>query len=150
MTEVEVRTHVAAAPSVVFDLELDAAAHAASLASSGETATTSTGRSALALGDEVTLRARHLGVRWTLTSRVTAYDRPASFVDEQVRGPFSQLRHEHSFRRQPDGSTLMVDRMSFRSPWGPLGSAASLVLAPYLRRLLVQRARFIKASAEAS
>ena len=150
MPTVEVRTRISAAPAVVFDLELDAAAHAASLASSGETASTSTGRSALALGDEVTFRARHFGVWWSLTSRVTAYDRPVSFVDEQASGPFSVMRHEHLFRQQPDGSTLMVDRMTFRAPLGPLGSAASLVLAPHLRRLLVQRARFVKASAESA
>ena len=51
----------------------------------------------------MTIRAWHLGVWWTLTSRVTAYDRPASFVDEQVRGPFSVMRHEHLCRRRPDG-----------------------------------------------
>ncbi|GAA3782783.1 hypothetical protein GCM10022225_83820 [Plantactinospora mayteni] len=57
-----------AAPSVVFDLELDVDVHAASMRGSQETATTSSGRRQLTLGDEVTFRARHLGVRWRMTS----------------------------------------------------------------------------------
>jgi ligand-binding SRPBCC domain-containing protein len=149
VTNIEVVTRIAAAPSRVFDLELDTAVHSASLPATGETSSTSTGRPVLGLGDEVTFRARHFGLPWTLTSRVTAYERPRLFVDEQVRGPFAAMRHEHVFELQPDGSTLMTDRMSFRAPLGPLGQAASLLLAPYMRHLLVTRARFIKASAEA-
>jgi len=60
---IEVVTVVKAAPEVVFDLELDVDVHAASLAGSQETATTSTGRRRLGLGDEVTFHARHLGLR---------------------------------------------------------------------------------------
>jgi hypothetical protein len=75
MTEVEVVTLIRADPATVFDLdlELDADVHAASMTASGETATSSTGRPALGLGDEVTFTARR-------------------FVDEQVRGPFRSLR----------------------------------------------------------
>ncbi|MDT5041747.1 MAG: hypothetical protein QOE51_2732, partial [Actinoplanes sp.] len=51
---IEVVTVIGAAPDVVFDLELDVDVHAASLAPSRETATTSTGRRRVGLGDEVT------------------------------------------------------------------------------------------------
>ena len=97
VTEVEVVTLIRAAADRVFDLELDADVHAASMAASGETATTSTGRPALGLGDEVTFTARHLGRSWRLTSRITEVDRPRRFVDEQVSGPFRRMRHEHLF-----------------------------------------------------
>ena len=97
-------TLVRAAPEKVFDLELDADVHAASLAGSGERATTSTGRPGLALGDEVTFTARHLGRAWRLTSRITAYERPHRFVDEQVRGPFASMRHEHLFEDAGEGA----------------------------------------------
>src|SRR4051794_2758666 len=60
--QIEVRTVIRAAPTSVFDLELDVQTHMASLPGTGETATTSTGRSRLCLGDEVTFRARHLGI----------------------------------------------------------------------------------------
>jgi ligand-binding SRPBCC domain-containing protein len=147
---VEVVTVIHAAPEIVFDLELDAEVHAASMAASGERAVTSTGRSALGPGDEATFTARHLGLRWELTSRITEFDRPHRFVDEQVRGPFRHMRHEHLFDRRNDGTTRMTDRMQFTAPFGPLGSlVARLALAPYLRRLLRIRAAHLQHLAEA-
>ena len=131
---IEVVTAIAAAPETVFDLELDTEAHAASLAASGEQATTSTGRPGLGLGDEVTFEARHLGRTWRLTSRVTELDRPRRFVDEQVTGPFRRMRHEHVFEAG-NGGTRMTDRMTVEAPLGPVGAlVARLLLVPYLRR----------------
>ena len=150
-TPIEVVTVISAAAETVFDLELDVEAHAASLPETGETATTSTGRSSLSLGDEVTFRARHLGFWWTMTTKVTVYERPHRFVDEQVRGPFLALRHEHVFEALDSGSTRMTDRFSAVLPLGPLGRAtARLVLTPYMRRLLRRRANHIKRVAENS
>jgi ligand-binding SRPBCC domain-containing protein len=149
-TPIEVVTVISAAPETVFDLELDVDAHTASLPGTGETATTSTGRPSLGLDDEVTFRGRHLGFWWTMTTKVTVYERPHRFVDEQVRGPFQVLRHEHLFEALDSGTTRMTDRMSAILPWGPLGwLAGRLVLTPYLRRLLRRRASNIKHVAEA-
>jgi ligand-binding SRPBCC domain-containing protein len=150
VTEVEVVTLIRAEPEVVFDLELDVDVHAASMATSRETAETSTGRPSLGPGDEVTFTGRHFGVSWQLVGRVTEYDRPRRFVDEQVRGPFRRLRHEHLFEAVGDGTTRMTDRLSFTAPLGRLGAvAARAALAPYLRRLLERRAAYVRGRAEA-
>jgi ligand-binding SRPBCC domain-containing protein len=144
-----VATEICAPPAVVFDLELDMDEHSASLSGSGEIATTSTGRSCLSLGDEVTFVAKHFGFRLTMTSRITAYERPYSFTDEQVRGPFKRMRHEHVFFERSDGGTRMEDRMTAEAPFGSMGRfAMRLVVAPYLRRLLERRAVHIKRQAE--
>ncbi|GGO13687.1 SRPBCC family protein [Micromonospora parathelypteridis] len=149
-TLIEIVSVIGAAPNVVFDLELDVDVHAASLQGSQETATTSTGQRHLTLGDEVTFRARHLGLRWCMTSRITAYERPYRFVDEQTRGPFRALRHEHHFQALAGGATKMTDRLSISAPMGPLGVAVTrLLIAPYLRQLLKRRAAHIKNVAEA-
>jgi len=149
-TLIEIVSVIGAAPHVVFDLELDVDVHAASLHGSQETATTSTGRRRLTLGDEVTFRARHLGLHWRMTSRITVYERPHRFVDEQARGPFNALCHEHLFR-DLDGGTQMTDRMTITAPLGPLGAVVTrMLVAPYLRRLLTQRAAHIKHLAEAN
>jgi ligand-binding SRPBCC domain-containing protein len=146
---VKVVTEIDAAPDVVFALELDMDVHTASLAGSGETATTSTGQRRVALGDEVTFRARHFGLVWRMTSRITAYQPPQRFVDEQVRGPFRTLRHEHVFDDLGAGRTRMTDLMTVGAPFGPLGSlVARVLLGPYLRRLLIQRASHIRRLAE--
>lgn len=150
MIVVKVVTRIAAPAARVFDLALDMDAHAASLAGSGETATTSTGTPALLLGDEVALRARHAGITWTMSARVTAYDRPRRFVDEQVRGPFAAMSHEHLFADVSPGVTVMTDRMTVRAPLGMIGKAVEVsVLRPYLRRLLRRRAAYLRQRAEA-
>jgi ligand-binding SRPBCC domain-containing protein len=146
---VEVVTLIRATPETVFDLELDADVHVASMTGSGETAVTSTGRAALGLGDEVTFSARHFGISWRLVGRVTEYDRPRRFVDEQVSGPFRQMRHEHVFEAVDERTTRMTDRMSFAAPLGLPGAVVGrVVLRPYLRRLLRQRAGYVRSLAE--
>jgi len=149
--QVEVVTQISAPLEVVFDLELDVDVHAASLAASGETAETSTGARTLGLGDQVTFTARHVGRQWQMTAVITELERPGRFVDEQVRGPFRWMRHEHLFAPDGAGGTRMVDRMSAQAPGGALGAvAADPILRLYLRRLLIARADHIKVTAEAT
>ena len=113
---VVVITDIYAPPAVIFDLELDMDEHSASLRATDEVAVTSTGRSTLGEGDEVSFTARHLGWRFSMTSRITQYNRPYSFTDEQVRGPFAAMRHEHVFDVQPGGWTRMHDRFTVTAP----------------------------------
>lgn len=145
---IRVVTEIDAPPQVVFELALDMDVHAASLAGTGETATTSSGDAHLGLGDQVNFTARHFGLRWHMTSRVTEHDSPRRFVDEQVRGPFQAMRHEHSFEQNGSG-TRMVDRVDFAAPIGLIGKAAErLWLRRYLRRLIQDRGQHLKAMAE--
>ncbi len=79
-----------------------------------------------------------------MTSRVTEFDRPNRFVDEQQRGPFRRFHHEHLFEAV-DGRTVMIDRLSFDAPIGPIGRVVErLVLDRYLQKLIMQRGRHIK------
>ncbi|MGN8051192.1 SRPBCC family protein [Curtobacterium sp. 22159] len=134
-----VETRLAAPPARAFDLSLDIDAHERSLAGTGERAVGGVTSGAIGLGETVTFRARHLGVVWRLTSRITALEAPHRFVDEQVRGPFAHFRHEHRFEPTA-GGTRMVDEITFRAPFGPLGRLAEvLVLARYLPRLIRAR-----------
>jgi ligand-binding SRPBCC domain-containing protein len=149
---VEVATEVDLPPEVgrpaLFALALDGEVHAASQARHREHVELASGGPVLQLGDEVTFRARHLGVPWRLTARVTELTHPSRFVDEQVRGPFRAFRHEHRFDAA-GASTVMRDTFAFRLPGGPAGAAAArLIAAPYLRRLLVARAEHLRDLAE--
>ncbi|TMK89939.1 MAG: SRPBCC family protein, partial [Actinobacteria bacterium] len=105
----------------VFDLALSIDAHLGSMAGHQEQAIAGVIRGRIGLGEDVTWRARHLGIRWTMTSRIVEFDRPTFFADEQVRGPFARYRHEHSFSAMTEGSAV-VDPVSFAAPLGPLGS----------------------------
>lgn len=140
MTRLELSTRLPVPPEEAFDLSLDVNAHAESMAASGERAVAGVLQGRMALGDTVTWRARHLGVTWRMTSRISAYERPHRFVDEQVAGPFRRWRHEHLFDPDGAGGTLMRDVAEFQAPYGLLGRAASaLVLDRYLRHLLEVR-----------
>ncbi|MBT2503511.1 SRPBCC family protein [Curtobacterium sp. ISL-83] len=156
-------TELDAPPERVFAISLDIGAHERSLAGTGERAVAGTTNGAIGLGETVTFRARHLGVVWQLTSRITALEAPHRFVDEQVRGPFARFRHEHRFepsargtgmhpargarmppargaRMPPARGTRMIDEIEFRAPFGPLGRLAEvLVLRRYLERLITER-----------
>jgi ligand-binding SRPBCC domain-containing protein len=131
-------TSVAAEPDVVFDLSTDLDLHQASMRRSHEHAVGGRTSGHIALGESVTWRARHLGRWWTITSRIDSFDRPVSFTDAQVRGPFGAYRHEHRFTPVGDG-TAMTDIVGVGAPFGPLGTAFEPLLAWYLRRLLTER-----------
>jgi ligand-binding SRPBCC domain-containing protein len=130
-------THAEVPPGVLFDASLSIDAHVDSMAGSRERAIAGVTSGRIGLGETVTWRARHFGVWFTMTSRISELERPGRFVDEQVRGPFRVLRHTHSF--EPDGSgTLMTDEITVGSPiFGAL--VERLVLVPYLRRLIRRR-----------
>lgn len=97
----------------------------------------------LGLGDSVTWRARHFGLPFTMTSRITEFDPPHRFVDEQVAGPFERWWHEHTFE-ETDGTTTMTDVVEFASPLGPLGTLFDAVIVTrYMTRLLKLRSRWL-------
>jgi ligand-binding SRPBCC domain-containing protein len=132
-------------PAEAFDLSLSVAAHVASMARSREHAIGRVTSDLLRLGDEVTWRAWHFGIPWRLTSRITAFNRPQRFIDEQVRGPFHRFHHEHLFE-SVDGGSRMIDIVEFEAPAGWLGRLAEgLVLASYVRSLIDERNRYLTA-----
>lgn len=100
-----------------------------------------TGR--IGLGESVTWRARHFGIPFSMRSTITALEEPHRFIDEQVKGPFKDFRHEHVFSTA-DGVTTMSDHVTFTAPFGPLGRIAEqLVLGRYLKRLIAERNTFL-------
>ncbi|MGN6692702.1 MAG: SRPBCC family protein [Aquihabitans sp.] len=144
----ETTTLIAAPPAVVFDLSLDIDTHVDSQASASERAIGGVTTGLIGLGEDVTWRATHFHVPFTMTSRITELDRPRRFVDEQTRGPFRRFHHEHEFQPSELGTT-MIDRISFDAPLGPLGRLVErLALGAYLERLIVERGQFLKAAAE--
>lgn len=148
MPKIVLVTLIQAPPERCFDLSRSIDLHVASMRQTGEEAVGEARSGLLGLGEEVTWSARHFGVRQTLTSRITAFDRPGHFRDSMVRGAFRRFDHDHFFAAR-DGGTEMRDVFDFESPLGPLGRIADvLVLEGYLRRLLERRNEEIKRFAE--
>ena len=137
-------TRVPCAVEDLFDVSLSIDAHVESMASSGERAVAGVTAGRIGLGETVTWRARHFGVWFTMTSRISELARPTRFVDEQVAGPFRSFHHEHLFRQDADAA-VMTDVITLGSPL--FGRPAErLILVPYLRRLIERRNRHLAAS----
>lgn len=145
-----VTTALPTPPALAFGLSVDIDEHLASMAASGEQAIAGVTTGGIGLGESVTWRARHFGIWFTMTSRITEWDPPRSFVDEQVHGPFARFRHEHRFEEVETG-TQMVDDITFDAPMGPIGDLVErIVLGDYLRRLIEERNRHLAAAARRS
>ncbi len=135
----------------VFDLSLSVEVHVRGNTHFGEETVPLAGRThgLLKLGEQVTWRARHFGIRQCLTSAITQYDRPHAFQDTMSRGAFRTMQHDHFYRELPGGWTEMRDVFRFSAPLPLLGIIAErLVLARYMRNLLQERNAVIKQAAE--
>lgn len=60
------------------------------------------------------LRVHGLPIGWL--TRITVWNPPFEFQDEQVRGPYRLWRHRHSFEAV-DGGTRLRDEVLFRAPF---------------------------------
>lgn len=144
----DLETFIGAPQAAVFDASLDIDAHLASMEESGEEAVAGVTSGLIGLGESVTWRAKHFGITWKMTSKVTELERPRRFVDEQQRGPFSRFHHEHVFE-DVEGGTLMRDHIEFDAPLGPLGDLVErLVLGSYLPKLIVERNEYLRTELE--
>ena len=76
------------------------------------------------------LRVRGLPLRWR--TRITAWEPPHRFVDEQLRGPYRLWVHEHTFDAR-DGGTLVRDRVRYAVPFDPL--VHSWLVGPDIERI---------------
>lgn len=60
------------------------------------------------------LRVRGLPLRWR--TRINVWQPPHRFEDEQIRGPYRQWIHEHTFKPS-NGGTLARDRVRYAVPF---------------------------------
>jgi ligand-binding SRPBCC domain-containing protein len=148
MPRIELTLRIAAPIERCFDLARSIELHARSTRATGERAVAGKTTGLLELNEEVTWRARHFGVWQTLTSRITAFDRPTYFRDSMVRGAFQRFDHDHFFEDH-GGVTLMRDVFDYAAPLGILGALAERsFLTRYMRRFLEVRNLEIRAVAE--
>ena len=148
MPAIILQTHINAPIQKVFDLARSIDLHMQSTKQTGEKAIAGRITGLIELGETVTWRAKHFGIRQNLTSKITEYKYPDYFVDEMLNGAFKSIRHEHQFS-WVDNHTVMKDIFVFESPLGILGRLFNwLVLKRYMTSLLIERNRVIMETAE--
>ncbi len=148
MPLIKLETTINAAIEVCFDLSRSIDLHKISTAKTNETAIDGITKGLINYNEFVTWQANHFGIRQKLTSRITAYNRPFHFCDEQIKGAFKKMKHDHYFAEK-DNMVLMTDDFLFESPFGLAGSIFNkLFLTGYLKRFLMERNQIIKDYAE--
>ena len=63
------------------------------------------------------LRLHGIPIHWK--TKITVWEPPYRFVDEQIQGPYRRWIHEHTFSKHGD-VTLVGDSVRYAVPGGPL------------------------------
>lgn len=85
------------------------------------------------------LRLRMVPISWT--TRITAWQPPYRFVDEQLSGPFRMWVHEHTFEER-NGRTLARDRVDYIVPGGAI--VHRLFVRPDLEKIFAFRENILR------
>lgn len=133
MGTIRLRTELACPPERAFAVALDLDVELRATARYGSRIVGGRSGGEIGAGETVTWQLRQFGVPMRHTSVISEYAPPERFVDEMVRGVLASFRHEHRFVAAPPG-TVMLDHVSYRLPFGPLGALADRLLVR--RRLL--------------
>lgn len=148
MVVIDLTLDIAAPLERCFDLARDIDLHQSSVQHTRERAVDGVTSGLIGMGESVTWEARHFGIRWRMTSRITAFDAPRYFQDTMVAGPFRSFQHDHFFDPVGKG-TRMRDVVRFQSPFGLLGRVVDrVILRRHLERLLVGRATYLRDAAK--
>jgi ligand-binding SRPBCC domain-containing protein len=79
-------------------------------------------------GALIDYRLKVHGVPMGWRTRIELWEPPERFVDIQLRGPYAQWEHTHTFERDGDNAVVIGDHVQYRLPLGPLGEIAHALL----------------------
>ena len=94
-------------------------------------------------GRLIDYRLRLFGVPFRWRTRITVWDPPHRFVDEQIAGPYHTWLHLHEFT-EVEGGTVMRDQVRYRLPLHPLGSLALPLVRAQVTRIFRFRSGAIR------
>lgn len=150
MPLIHLTTFIAAPAERIFDLSRSMDLHKQSMLHYGEVPVEGKTTGLINLNETVTWKAKHLGKIRFLKVQITGLNRPHFFTDEQVKGDFKKMKHEHYFK-PCDNGTIMIDQFYFESPYGLIGSLFNkLYLIRYMQRLLLERNKTLREIAESN
>jgi len=113
MPIIRLETHIKSDIKICFDLSRSIELHKISTAKTNEIAIAGITSGLIKLGESVTWQATHFGVKQQLTSIITAFNIPRHFRDEQQKGVFKYIIHDHYFETNGE-MVIMKDIFDFQ------------------------------------
>jgi ligand-binding SRPBCC domain-containing protein len=90
-------------------------------------------------GTLIDYKLRLHGIPMSWQTEITLWDPPHEFVDTQLRGPYSQWVHRHTFTELACDRTLIEDQVRYRLPLEPLGDLAHFIVRSQLNTIFDHR-----------
>jgi ligand-binding SRPBCC domain-containing protein len=87
------------------------------------------------------LKMRGFPVKWR--TEISVWYPPYRFVDQQLRGPYRQWIHTHTFTELEPSKTLIEDEVRYRLPFEPLGDFAHFFVARELKYIFDYRQKAV-------
>ncbi|MEP6848937.1 MAG: SRPBCC family protein [Acidobacteriota bacterium] len=72
-------------------------------------------------GALIEYRLRIYGFRINWRTEISFWDPPFEFVDRELKGPYKQWIHRHTFVELGENRTLIKDEVRYRLPFEPIG-----------------------------
>jgi ligand-binding SRPBCC domain-containing protein len=85
-------------------------------------------------GTEINYRLRLYGLPIAWRARITNWNPPYRFVDEQIHGPYKRWVHIHRFYEHNENTEIM-DEVWYQLPLWPFGEVAYPLVAAQLQRI---------------
>ncbi len=87
------------------------------------------------------LRLHGIPMKWR--TEISVWDPPFEFVDQQLRGPYAQWIHRHTFTELAPDRTLIEDEVRYRLPLEPLGDIAHFIVRRQLDYIFDHRQKVV-------
>lgn len=87
------------------------------------------------------LKMRGIPMKWR--TEISVWEPPFRFVDQQLRGPYSQWIHTHTFTELEPDKTLIEDEVRYRLPLEPIGDIAHFFVKSELAYIFDYRQKVV-------
>lgn len=87
------------------------------------------------------LKLHGIPMKWR--TEISVWDPPFEFVDQQLRGPYKQWIHRHTFTQLAPDKTLIEDEVRYRLPLEPLGDIAHFFVRRQLEYIFDHRQKVV-------